>query len=214
MKETEGFRTTAYKCSSNKRTIGIGHNFHNTKGAEKDYLNNTELSESEIYQILALDIVDAINKLQKGKGIDTSQLTQGEFEALLDVSFNAPKHMNTLSQKTKDALAIRKQGNSSKAQSAADEAAYEFNQQYSNTKIAPGLCKRRIRNIMRYMGVKNFSQLPKDSQARKRTIILAINGYKASSMIRRHDYIADICKILKITQEEFNALEYPAGYKN
>lgn len=213
LKETEGYRKTAYKCSSNKKTIGIGHNFHNARAAERAYLDKHELSESEIYQILAHDIVDAINKLQKARGIDTSKLTAGQYEALVDVSFNAPNYMNTLSNKTNAALEVLSGGNAAKATKAFDEAAYEFNQQYSNANIASGLCKRRVRNILRYMGVKNLSQLPKDSQARKRIIILALNGYNASSLIRKRDYIGDICKILDITLDEFSSLEYPAGYK-
>lgn len=214
MKITEGVRTTAYKCSSNKRTIGIGHNFHNTKGEERKYLDSKELTESEIYQILAYDLVKAINKLQNNRNIDTSKLTQGQFEALVDVSFNAPGYMNTLCEKTNAAIEIQETSGEKKAQKAFDEAAYEFNQQYSNAKIASGLCKRRIRNILRYSGVDSFKDLPADSEARKRVTILAKNGYNASSMLKKGKYTADICKILGITEEEFNALKYPKGYKS
>ena len=214
MKITEGVRPTAYKCSSNKRTIGIGHNFHNSKGEESQYLSNTTLSESEMYQILAYDLVKAINKLQNNRNIDTSKLTQGQFEALVDVSFNAPGYMKTLSEKTNAALAIRENGGDPNAQKAFDEAAYEFNQQLSNSKIAAGLCKRRIRNVLRYCGVENYHELPADSNAKKRITILALNGYNASSLLKKGIYTDEVCKILGITQEEFNALKYPKGYKS
>ena len=214
MKITEGVRKTAYKCSSNKRTIGIGHNFHNTKGAERKYLDSNEITDSEIYQILAYDLVKAINKLQNNRNIDTSKLTQGQFEALVDVSFNAPGYMKTLSEKTNAAIDIKESSGDKKAQKAFDEAAFEFNQQYSNAKIASGLCKRRVRNILRYCGVDSFKDLPADSEAKKRVIILAKNGYNASSMLKKVKYTEDICKILGITKEEFSALKYPKGYKS
>lgn len=214
MKITEGVRDTAYKCSSAKRTIGIGHNFHNTTGAESKYLDSATLTESEIYQILAYDLIKAINKLKNNREVDTSKLTQGQFEALVDVSFNAPGYMKTLTEKTNAALAAQEAGGKSEAVRAFDEAAYEFNQQLSNSKIAPGLCKRRIRNVLRYCGVKNFNDLPANSEARKRITILAKNGYNASSILKKGKYTDDICKILGITPEEFNALKYPKGYKS
>lgn len=213
MKITEGVRETAYKCSSGKRTIGIGHNFHNTKGEERKYLDNATLSESEMYQILAYDLIKAISKLKNNRNIDTSKLTQGQFEALVDVSFNAPGFMKTLAEKTNTALVIQESDSASKAEKAFDEAAYEFNQQLSNSKISAGLCKRRLRNVLRYCGVNSFKELPADSEARKRAIILAKNGYNASSILKKTKYTEDICKILGITEEEFNALKYPKGYK-
>ncbi|MCM1010584.1 MAG: hypothetical protein NC390_06890 [Fusobacterium sp.] len=213
LKISEGVKKKAYDCSADKRTIGIGHNFHYANEAEKAYLNKTELTDSEMYQILARDIVMSIGKLQQNTGIDTSKLNQGEFEALLDVSFNAPGYMNTLTQKTKNALAIRESGNTQQAQKAFDEAAYEFNQQLAKGQIAPGLCKRRVRNILRYIGVNNFNELPKDSEARKRITILALNGHSASSIIRKKDYLKDICEIMGISESEYADLTYPAGYK-
>ena len=214
MKITEGVRPSVYNCSSQKLTIGIGHNFHSTKGEEREYLLKATLSESEMYQILAYDLVKAINKLQNNRNIDTSKLTQGQFEALVDVSFNAPGYMKTLSEKTNAALAIRENGGDPNAQKAFDEAAYEFNQQLSNSKIAAGLCKRRIRNVLRYCGVENYHELPADSNAKKRITILALNGYNASSLLKKGIYTDEVCKILGITQEEFNALKYPKGYKS
>ena len=152
--------------------------------------------------------------LQNNRNIDTSKLTQGQFEALVDVSFNAPGYMKTLSEKTNAALAIRENGGDPNAQKAFDEAAYEFNQQLSNSKIAAGLCKRRIRNVLRYCGVENYHELPADSNAKKRITILALNGYNASSLLKKGIYTDEVCKILGITQEEFNALKYPKGYKS
>ncbi len=214
MEITEGVRIEAYNCSSGKRTIGIGHNFHSQKGEESQYLENTELTTTEIYQILALDLIKAINKLQNNRGIDTSKLTQGQYEALVDVSFNAPGYMEQLSKKTNAAIALQDSGNKEKAKEAFDEAANEFNQQLSNSKIAAGLCKRRIRNIMRYCGVKNFKDLPDDSEAKKRIIILAKNGYTASPFYKEAKYINDICEIMGITDADFHSFEYPKGYKS
>lgn len=212
LKESEGVRPTVYKCSSKKLTIGIGHNFHNARGAEKNYLNKTTLTESEMCQILAYDLVKAINTLKNSRNIDTSQLKQGEFEALLDVAFNAPGYMTTLANKTNEALKLRASG-SSDANNAFEDAAYQFNQQLSNAKIAAGLCKRRIKNVMRYMGVDKLNSLPKNSPAKNRIIILALNGYNASSFINKLKYRSDVSKILGITEEEFDKLKYPAGYK-
>ncbi len=213
IKETEGYRSSAYKCDSGKKTIGVGHNFHNATGKEREYLNSKSLSRSEIYQILAYDLIQSIHKLQD-KGIDTSKLTQGQFEALVDVSFNAPGYMNTLSTMTIEAIHIAEKSSKRKADAAFDEAAYQFNQQYSNSKIASGLCKRRIRNVLRFSGAANFKTMSDDSEAKKRIIILAKNGYNASSFLKKPLYIKDICDMLDISLDEFNNLEYPNGYKN
>lgn len=209
---TEGYREEAYICSSDKKTIGIGHNFHNAPKAEKEYLETATLSESEIYQIFAYDLINAINRLKNNRGIDTSKLTQGQYEALVDVSFNAPGYMKTLSEKTNKAIAIKEQ-NPLKTEEAFDKAAYEFNQQLSNSKISAGLCKRRIRNVLRYCEVNSFKELPPNSEAQKRIIILAKNGYNATPIIKKLQYIEQICNLLNITEEEFKAFEYPKDYE-
>lgn len=207
---SEGVKEAMYTCSSDQKTIGIGHNFENASQEDKNYLSSTRLTESERYQILAFDLVEAIQRLQN-KELDTTKLTQGQYEALVDVSFNAPACMNDLIGKTIQATNL-KSTNPQKAAELFDEAAYEFNQQYSNQKIAPGLCKRRIQNVMRFMGVKSLKELPENSRARTRIGLLALNGYRHSSGMRTISYRKDLCKIMGINASEFFKLKYPEGY--
>lgn len=202
--ESEGVRTTAYKCDAGKRTIGIGHNFNSAPTNEKNFLNNAKLSESQMMQILACDLVKAINHLQSTCKINTSKLTQGQYEALIDVAFNAPGHMKDLSAKTVAA----QNASSADAAKKFDEAAYEFNQQFSNgVTILPGLCKRRIDNVLRYMGVDGLKELSPDSTAYERLVRLAINGYNNSSWYNKLNYTVQVCKMLNITESEFEALQ-------
>lgn len=205
----EGYKDTAYTCSSGKRTIGIGHNFHSASKNEKDYLEANSLTDTQINQIFAYDLTKAIHNLVEVKKIDTYELTSGEYEALVDLAFNAPGYMNNLTDKTLEGVRLRKEGKNLDAARVFEEATLEFNQQFSNGSIMPGLCKRRIQNVLRYMDVDNFAGLTSYPNARKRVIVLALNGYKHSSFLRQADYQKDVCEMLNITPEEFMSLEMP-----
>lgn len=210
--ENEGNRSKMYLCSSNKKTIGIGHNFESAKSDEAAYLAKTELAPSETYQILAYDLIMAMQTLQSSKKVNLSELTQGQFEALVDVAFNAPSYIKNLTAKTNQAIAL-KASNPKAAAKLFDEAAFEFNQQISNNEVAPGLCKRRIQNVMRFTGAKKFSELPANSKARERISILALNGFANSSFLWKFKYKKAILKSTGMTEAEYGKLAYPQGYK-
>ena len=206
MIEFEGYRKEKYKCSSDKLTIGIGHNFDSIKGPEKDYLYNQTLTDKEIYQIFTYDLVNTIHELIKNKKIETIHLTPGEYEALVDVCFNAPNHMKNLTEGTKLGIKYRKQNNLQDAASVLEQNTFEFNQQYSNGSIVAGLCKRRMHNVLRFMDVDTYSELEQYPNARNRIIFLLKNGAQASPIYKSFEYKNDVCKILGITSDEFNTL--------
>ena len=206
MIESEGKREDAYKCPSGKWTIGIGHNFHSAGKEEKQYLLDNTLSDAEIYRMFAYDLTEAIHGLVKTKGVETKYLTPGEYEALVDVSFNAPGHMKDLTKGTKEGIELRKHDDLQAAASKFEATSIEFNQQYSNQKIAAGLCKRRMQNVLRYMDADRFSELATNPNARKRVVVLLKNGWQATPWYKESNYKRDVCEILKISSEKFEEL--------
>lgn len=210
MIEFEGYKNTPYHCSSGKLTIGIGHNYDNASDVDKKYLNGKSdekpLSEPEIYRMFAYDLTVAIHGLMKSKNIETEHLTPGEYEALVDVSFNAPGYMNDLSAGTRKGIELRKQNMVMEAARVFEETSSEFNQQYSNGSLVAGLCKRRIENVLRYMDVENFAEVQNNPNAKKRIIILLKNGKQASPFYKESIYKTELCNILGITPEKYDEL--------
>lgn len=77
IKDFEGLRLTAYKCSAGKWTIGWGHT-NGVKQGDKITLEQAEAFHEEDYAI-AKGIVDDV--------VDV-ELTENQFEALVSLSFN------------------------------------------------------------------------------------------------------------------------------
>ena len=202
----EGCRSEKYQCSSGKWTIGIGHNFHSTTGLEAEYLHRNELSDSEIYQIFTYDLTRTIHELVKNKKIETIHLTPGEYETLVDVCFNAPNFMKNLTAGTIQGIEHRKRNDLQGAAKILEQNAFELNQQYSNGVIVAGLCKRRMHNVLRFMDVDTYGELEQYPNARNRIIMLLKNGEQASPIYKMFEYKNDVCQILGITPEEFDAL--------
>ena len=74
--EFEGCRLTAYRCPAGVWTIGIGH----TRGVKK----GQRITEAQALQLLKGDLLpceQSVNNLKVCK-------TQGEFDALVDFTFN------------------------------------------------------------------------------------------------------------------------------
>lgn len=75
--EFEGLRLTAYKCPAGVWTIGFGH----TKGVKQGDV----ITKDQAMQYLHDDMVDAINAVNKQVKVP---MTQGQFDALVDFTFN------------------------------------------------------------------------------------------------------------------------------
>ena len=83
VKEFEGLRLKAYKCPAAVWTIGYGH----TSAAGSPEVNpGMEITKDEAEEILKRDMVQyeaGVEKLVK------VELTQGQFDALVDFAYNA-----------------------------------------------------------------------------------------------------------------------------
>lgn len=94
IKESEGLRLNAYRCSAGVLTIGYGHT--------KDVREGLRITEPEAETLLKMDLVDcesAVNKFVK------VQLNQNQFDALVDFVFNFGEtkfRLSTLLKKLND----------------------------------------------------------------------------------------------------------------
>jgi len=79
LKQSEGFRSRVYNDVAGFRTIGFGHRLN----AHEDYPDGITLNEA--IEILDADIAIAEAAVKK---LVTVELTQGQFDALVDFVFN------------------------------------------------------------------------------------------------------------------------------
>lgn len=120
--EFEGCRLTAYRCPAGVWTIGIGH----TRGVKK----GQRITEAQALQLLKGDLLpceQSVNNLKVCK-------TQGEFDALVDFTFNL------------GAAALAKSTLLAKIRMGASEMEIrkEFSRWvYANKVMLAGLVKRR-----------------------------------------------------------------------
>lgn len=121
-KEFEGLRLMAYQDGGGVWTIGYGH----TMGVKKGDLI-TEGQAQRFLEFDVMDSVDAVNKLVK------VQLTQNEFDALVDFVFNMGEPQFTTST-------LLRKLNSGDFKGAADQFK-RWN--LDNGKIEKGLVRRR-----------------------------------------------------------------------
>lgn len=140
-------RTTLYRCDSGKLTIGFGHNTDAHKDT-KEYRNRT-LKDTEIYSLLARDILEAEDICKKELGESFNKLSKRQKEALYSLIFNT----GNLKGSPKLIKAI-KSGNYA-------EAATQFNQIYGRDKgrkvVMAGLAKRRFVEIASFVEGSNLS---------------------------------------------------------
>lgn len=123
IKSFEGCRLSAYRCPAGVWTVGYGH----TKGVRKG-LCITEEKADELLQQDLQEVERAVDSL----GL---HLTQGQFDALVDFTFNLGV------EKLKTSTLLRKV----KAGAGVAEVQAEFKRWvYGGGKVLPGLVKRRI----------------------------------------------------------------------
>ena len=115
-------------------TIGIGHNTNANKDTRK--YRSRKISDTEIYSLLARDIITAQKIAQKHLKNDFNKLTSKQKEALYSLIFNT----GGLNSSPKLVKAIKEQKNSIAAQ--------QFDQIYGTVngkkQVLPGLAKRRF----------------------------------------------------------------------
>jgi len=132
IKKWEGFRKTAYKCPSNKNTIGYGHVILPN---EKELFELKEsITEEFAEELLYSDVKIAENAVNKYVSVP---LTQGQFDALVSLVYNWGVSNFSLSNSLKT-LNLKNY----------DEAAFgffdkEFGVVKSKGKILKGLVLRR-----------------------------------------------------------------------
>ena len=83
IKEFEGCRLTAYKCPAGVWTIGYGHT---SAAGSPEVTPGMTITQQEAEDILRRDLVKYENGVIKLVNVD---LTQGQFDALVDFAYNA-----------------------------------------------------------------------------------------------------------------------------
>lgn len=138
-----------YNDTCNVPTIGIGHN----TSAHHDtalYRGKT-LSDNEVYSLLARDIIEAQESIKKSIGKDAfDNLSRGQKEALYGLIFNIGSLEN--SPKLKEAL---KNGDYVTAVCQINHVMGTVNGQ---SKVIPGLAKRRFMDIAKFVEDSNFNK--------------------------------------------------------
>lgn len=130
-------------------TIGIGHNTRANNDTGR-YRGKT-LSDNEIYSLLARDIIKAQNAIKDAIGKDAfDNLSGGQKEALYGLIFNT----GGLSGSPKLVAAL-KNGDYASAACEMNQAAGTIN---GKKQILPGLAKRRLMDISKFMRASNLSR--------------------------------------------------------
>lgn len=136
MKEWEGCRLTAYRCPSGVWTIGYGH-------TGNDVVAGKRISQRDADQLFEKDIAGFERKLHDLDGFDKVTWSQGEYDAVISLSFNigiGNFERSTLWRK------IRQQRRDRKSE------AMEFGRWiYGGGKKLPGLIKRRSEESKIYL---------------------------------------------------------------
>lgn len=134
--KTEGLRRTPYKIAG-ANTIGIGHNmdadpkFRGKKGVV--------LSESQVYDIFAQDLLKAEEKVNGYTNNMFKRLTQNQKEVVLDNSFNRKP------ETFRDSYLVK-----AITEGRFEDAVMGINTVASGKKVLLGLCYRSLDNIEHY----------------------------------------------------------------
>lgn len=83
VKEFEGLRLKAYKCPAGVWTIGYGHT---SAAGDPEVIPGMEITKAEAEEILKRDMVQYENGVRK---LVKVEVTQGQFDALVDFAYNA-----------------------------------------------------------------------------------------------------------------------------
>lgn len=137
----EGFKNNEYKDKCGVRTIGVGHNIDH----DPNYTYGKIITDEQAYKLLTADLIKAKNDMKECIG--DVELTQGQYEALLDLFFNVgiEKLQNTNLIKC-----IKEQ--------RFEEVPCEFNFICAKGVVDPALCRRRIDDIDRFCSGQHTGQ--------------------------------------------------------
>lgn len=138
---------TLYDDGCGFLTIGIGHNTKAHKDSQK-YKGRT-ISDTEIYSLLARDIIEAQNIVKKHLKEDFNKLSQKQKEALYSLIFNT----GGLNSSPKLIKAI-KDGNYALAAQQFDQVSGTVN---GKKQVMPGLIKRRFSEVSAFVEGSNLS---------------------------------------------------------
>ena len=139
IKEFEGCKLTAYKCSAGVWTIGFGNTFYEDGSAVK----KGDTIDQESANILFLKIVEVfvkgVNKLI------TSEVTQNQFDAMVSLSFNIGLG------NFKRSSVLRKVNNKPEDVHSIGESFLLWNKAGGN--ILNGLVRRRIAEVKLFLTI-------------------------------------------------------------
>ena len=164
----EGVKRQLDEDPISRPIVGIGHDLAcRSKDELEKYrklkARGYELSDKEMYQLLAKDIFEAQAGIKKVFKEEYDMLSKKQKEALIDLTFNiGPSAL----AKSKKLIKNIKEGckhlhkNPKKAAACFYNAAMEFDHRVGGGKVLPGLCKRRINDMMIFTGQKP-SQMPR-----------------------------------------------------
>lgn len=138
---------TLYDDGCGFLTIGIGHNTKAHKDSQK-YKGRT-ISDTEMYSLLARDIIEAQNIVKKHLKEDFNKLSQKQKEALYSLIFNT----GGLNSSPKLIKAI-KDGNYALAAQQFDQVSGTVN---GKKQVMPGLIKRRFSEVSAFVEGSNLS---------------------------------------------------------
>lgn len=131
----EGFRNSNYHLAVN--TIGIGHNIDEDPKFKADLKKHKpiKISDAQVYSLYKSDI---LKKKAEIRDIlpNFDSLSQGQQEALTDLSFNS------IPRAWKNSKLLK-----AVSQNKFDEAVANFDFVKADGKVLPGLCQRRIYDI-------------------------------------------------------------------
>ena len=146
VKEFEGLRLKAYKCPAAVWTIGYGH----TSAAGAPIVNpDLVITKDEAEEVLARDMEQYEEGVRKYVKVD---LTQGQFDALVDFAYNAG--VGALAKST-----LLKKVNAEKF----DEVPAEFMKwTKGGGKELPGLVRRRRAEVKLWRGLDTEKPVPVD----------------------------------------------------
>lgn len=137
IKEHEGLRLEAYRCSGGVWTIGYGH-------TGTDVQQGLQIDRAEAERLFGNDVArfeQELNRLLRTDGV--AELTQNQFDALLDFAFNvgcAKMRSSTLWRKIK-------------ANVNDPTIPDEFKRwKYAGGSISPGLVRRRAAEAAMWKG--------------------------------------------------------------
>lgn len=161
-------RSSLYDDGCGFKTIGIGHNTKAHKDEAK--YKGRKLTDTEIYSLLARDIIEAQDTMKRQLGDSYNKLSQHQKEALYGLIFNT----GGLNKSPKLVAAIKKQ-DWAEAACQMDQASGTVN---GKKQVLPGLAKRRFMDISTFVSGSKLSS----SQMKKvmaKTQEMYTDGYKS-----------------------------------